>query len=227
MADYFFPDAKTIRYVSAPCSTGKTRAACRHIEEKQHLTDHLYVAPTIELVNQTARELKSLGVEPKVITGKTQPNHVKGEIIRFLKDVPDVGIVLLITWNAFVDLHYFPQREQWTIINDEVPQIDDFYRLTVPVNYGFLEEQLELLPTEYEGLAVVAAKDPDCLRQLVDGPHDDVHKLFRPLYLDVLSPQKTVYADTASWERIVELQDISKRHEENSTYFFRCSTPAR
>ena len=76
---------------------------------------------------------------------------MRGAIIKFLKDVPDAGVMLLITWQAFVDLPFFPQRELWTIIIDEVPQIDHFYRVTVPLNYGYLTEHLELLPTEHAG----------------------------------------------------------------------------
>ena len=31
--------------------------------------------------------------------------------------------VLLITWNAFIDLPYFNRRDNWKIVVDELPQV--------------------------------------------------------------------------------------------------------
>jgi len=77
----FFPQLKTIRYVSAPCSAGKTTAACRYIAERYSVTNYLYVAPSIQLVDQTFEELSSRGLDPLKITSDTDPKRVKAEII--------------------------------------------------------------------------------------------------------------------------------------------------
>src|SRR5690348_9993036 len=109
-----------IRFVSSPCGSGKTHVACQYIAEHQHSANELFVAPSIDLLDQTMEQLTNLGVDAHVITSATHPKHVKHEIIRFLKAASGVaGSVLLITWNGFIDLPYFHRRENWQIIIDE------------------------------------------------------------------------------------------------------------
>ena len=204
---------------------GKTTAALDNIAANQNLTNHLYVAPSIDLVNQTLQGLASRKVAATAITSETHPKRVKGEIIRHLTSAPDCGFVLLITWSAFIDLPYFHRPDNWTIIVDEVPKIDSFCRLTLPHNYGFLADQLEPIAIDNGALALVTAKNPDLLKRLLDSEPDDVHELFRPLFRDVLSTQKHVYVDRESWDRIVEHQAISKQNEHNSIYFLSMLKP--
>ena len=160
---HYFPSRRAIRFVSAPCSLGKTTAALDNIAANHHLTNHLYVAPSIDLVNQTLQGLASRKVAATAITSETHPKRVKGEIIRHLRSAPDCGFVLLITWNAFIDLPYFHRPDNWTIIIDEVPKIDSFYRLMLPHNYGFLADQLEPIAIDNGALALVTARIPTCL----------------------------------------------------------------
>jgi predicted helicase len=98
-----------IRFVSSPCSTGKTRTACQYIARHKSLRNHLYVAPSLKLLNETLAQLKAVGVEAEIISSETHPKRVKGAIIAHLKSALDCGHVLLITrkqkcerrWRAF------------------------------------------------------------------------------------------------------------------------------
>jgi hypothetical protein len=182
--------------------------------------NQLYVAPSIDLLNQTLKQLTDLGVDAHVITCETNPRHVKSEIVRFLKATSDIdGAVLLITWNAYVDLPYFHRRENWTIFLDEVPQVDRFYPLMLPHSYGFLAEHLQPFPTNNNALCLVKPKNSHKLKQVLDDVHDDVRALFRPLLKDVLSVNKDVYIDMQTWDRIVERQNISKQDKQNTLHF--------
>ena len=216
---------KVIHYVSAPCSTGKTYAACRYISENQYVGNHLYIAPSLRLFNEVNTLLQGMGVQAKVITSETHPKCVKRAIIEFLKSALDCGHVLLITWNAFIDLPYFNRRDNWKIVVDELPQVDSFYRMMLPRNYGFISEHLEVFPTHYAGLSLVKAKKTGRLKRLLDAPLDEVHELFRALFRDVLSSNKSVYVDTESWHRVVELNDVSDQHEKNTIYFLSMLKP--
>ena len=141
-----FTKRHTVRFVSAPCSTGKTRAACQFIADNQHDGNHLYVAPSIDLLNQTLSQLTSMGVGAKLITSATHPQRVKAEIVGLVNSAPSLGMTLLITWCAYSDLPFFHHRDNWTIIIDEVPQVDRFYPLMLPHNHGLLVEHLQALP---------------------------------------------------------------------------------
>jgi hypothetical protein len=216
---------KTVRFVSAPCSSGKTRAACVKIAEHRYLTNHLYVAPSLALVDQTRQQLEVFGVTADVITGGTYKRNVKAEIIRYLKKPPEVGAVLLITWQAYVDLAFFPRREAWTIVIDEVPSVDSFYRPMLPRNAQRLSDHLKLLPLQIPDVALVEAHDASDLKQLLDEPRDEMIDVLRQLFVDVLSGNKHVYVDVPSWTRLVVNGEVSKVHEKNRVYFLSMLRP--
>jgi hypothetical protein len=226
LAHHLLPSSKIIRFVSAPCSSGKTRAACLYIADHGYSANHLYVAPSIDLLNQTLKQLGDLGIDAKAITSETNPKHVRGDIIHFLKATADIsGAVLLITWHAYIDLPYFHRRENWQIIIDEVPQVDRFYPLMLPHNYRFLAEHLQPFPTNNTELYLIKPKNSYKLKQVLDSVHDDVREVFRPLLRDVMSVNKEVCADKASWDRIVERQEISKQDERNVLFFLSMLRP--
>lgn len=76
--------SRSIYYVSAPCSTGKTWTACQHIAFKRDC-NWLYVAPSTELAEQTKKQLADFGVAAHVITHKTHPKNVMRSFIGYLK----------------------------------------------------------------------------------------------------------------------------------------------
>ena len=214
-----------IHFVSAPCSTGKTTAACHYIAASRSVANYLYVAPSLELLNQTSRELTLLGVEPTAITSETHPRHVKGAIVRYLNSAPQIGAVLLVTWKAYIELPYFNRKSDWTVIVDEVPSVDRFHPYMVPRHGGVLSKHLTLRLIENQGLALVEAKDRKRLKRLLDGPRDQVDDLFRDLFNDVLSLNHSVYVDRPSWNRIIDEGDVSKEHEANKVYLLSMLRP--
>src|SRR5204863_9133963 len=51
-------------------------------------------------------------------------------------------------------------------------------------------------------------------------PDDVVHRQFRELLQDVLSPNKTTFVAIDSWTRVVENREIDKKKQENNKVFF-------
>ena len=77
-----------VRLASAPCSSGKTYAACEYIDEHIGKSNHLFVAPTLQLLTEVAKTLTgSFGIKPKVITSDTERRALAG-IVNYLKDAP-------------------------------------------------------------------------------------------------------------------------------------------
>jgi len=132
-----------VRFVSAECGRGKTYVTCQHIANHVLESNHLYVAPTINLVKQTAEELKRFGVVAEQIHSEVEEEPIKS-IISFLKSATHQGNVLLITWKAYSALPYFHQRNNWKIYIDELPQVDVFYNPMVPINHQFITDHVEL-----------------------------------------------------------------------------------
>src|SRR4051794_22089205 len=110
MKSAFTHSLGSIRYVSAECSRGKTLAACKYMATNLIFSNFLYVAPTKRLLHQTHAALQELGVNPTLIDSDTNPKMVTSAIIGYLKKAPDCGAVLLVTWNAYENLPYFPKR---------------------------------------------------------------------------------------------------------------------
>ncbi len=132
-------------YVPAPCATGKTYSAVDYVAEKLHLNNFIYLAPSKLLLSQTKDELARRGITGTVINSDTAPHEVKSRILRYLEDPADSGTVLLITWAAYLDLPYFPNREYFEIIGDEVPQVDIFDAPLLPYNHEMLSDHFEIV----------------------------------------------------------------------------------
>ena len=118
-----------VRIVSAPCSSGKTYSTCQHLKQQQSRCNWLYVAPSIKLLNQTALDLKRHGLKPALITSETHERPVMGSIMRHIACAEESGTVLLITWQSYQNLPFFENRQNWRVIIDEVPQVDNFYAI--------------------------------------------------------------------------------------------------
>jgi hypothetical protein len=209
----------SVRYVSAPCSTGKTLAACKYMAQKLIFSNFLYVAPTKRLLQQTLATLQGMGVRPTIIDSDTTPN-VNAAIISYLKAAPDCGAVLLVTWSAYEHLSYFHRPENWIRIIDEVPQLDAFHPFRLPRNHQFLTENIEIRRSINQQIVEVGSKDHWALKCLLGKPHDEVDDHFRPLFQALLSQHKTVYVDIDSWTRIAEDHIVSEKDEEKNRIYF-------
>jgi hypothetical protein len=80
-----------------------------------------------------------------VITSDTHADHVKASIIEFMNHAEDAGEILLITWNAYVDLPYLNRRENWrfsrfgdTLIASPKGEFDEIANFRSDQNRRFL-----------------------------------------------------------------------------------------
>ena len=138
-----FFNGPIINFVSSPCGSGKTHAAATYIRDHRNENNFIYVAPSLALIAETKSLLVSLGVNPTVITSDTHARHVKKAIIDHLNGSFEFGDVVMVTWNAYVDLPFENKFKSRQAIIDEIPQLDRFYAWKLPRNLGFLTEYLE------------------------------------------------------------------------------------
>lgn len=201
-----------IKLASAVPGAGKTYAACQHIAEDRHERNQLYVAPSKVLIRQTSDQLNALGVPHTVITEDTiEFGTVAAAVIRHLKDSPEFGRVLLITWQTYRNLQHFHQRDNWNITIDEVPQVDTLFDAPLPFSHHYITGLAQISDPVNEQLALMEAIDPTALNRWLKQPEDAVRKTFRNLMYDIRNPNIDVFVDLRSWNRVVENGRVNKK----------------
>ena len=68
----------------------------------------------------------------------------------------------------------------------------------------FITDKIKVYPSSIDGLSVVGASNPTALRDELEDHKDDADEPFRELYGWLVSPSRTVYVETAAWERFLE-----------------------
>ena len=215
-----------IDFVSGKCGARKSHGACRYITENRLEQNFLYVAPSLQLLAEIAERLRSMEVFPRMITSDTHPKTVKKAVMEALESAPELGCVLLITWQALAELPFFPRRSEWQLVVDEIPQTDCFYKLKVPFNQRFITEWVEIDYAVNEGVALLKARDEGKLKSFLNKPRDDVHGLFTNFLRDVVSRNKDVFVETGSWTKVLEEKAVGDADEENTVFAVSLLNPA-
>lgn len=196
----FISPRKVIYYVGGACSSGKTHQTCSYVEEHCQETNFLIVCPSTRLGEQTAAELRRRGLVVHSINTSTHPRQVRRHIIEEMKEAPEAGLVMVVTWQAYVDLPYVPGEKNFQVIIDEVPQLDEFHPLRLlPESVNHITDWVEVVGSVNERVGVVEARDERKLQRYLEKQGDDVKDLFIRLLRDVASPNKVVYVDLRSW----------------------------
>jgi hypothetical protein len=125
------PAKPTVHSLSAAVGSGKTRAALAYIARSAMAAENfVYVAPTIELLKQTAEELRATlkgGGDHRTVTvihsglDRAGEPPARSEARRLLNEVegPE-GQILIITTETFLHvLAEVEQPEHWRVILDE------------------------------------------------------------------------------------------------------------
>lgn len=218
---------KTIRYVSAGCGSGKTHALTRHIKNNTHNSNHLYVAPTTKMIEQTMAEFVSIGVAAKTINSETNSGNVKKEIMKHFDTADSIGNVLLITWAAYSELPNFSNKSNWEIYIDEIPQIDCYQKFTIPYNRHFLSDHLEVARPINEHISLVKPKDAESLKKHLKNAcaKDSITKQFKKTFSHALTTNHDLFVDTLSWTNICESKIISDNQKDNTVYLLSMLNP--
>ncbi len=135
-----------IHYIDALAGAGKTFAIVRRAHEMvERGAKVVIVQPSRLLINRTVEDelSKYPEIPHRVIHGETDPSVI-AEIVRHLKECGDKPELLFITQAAFFQLPFFANRKRWTVILDEVPQIDDHDEFNLPDNHDLLFPHLRV-----------------------------------------------------------------------------------
>lgn len=214
------PITRIIKYVSAKCGEGKTYSVCKNIVDTISDCNYLYVAPTIELVQQFSSMMEREFDLNCITLHTNNSENVKANILSTMECAGEHGTALAITWAAFQELGYRPGHKNFKVYVDEVPQLDQLFEMRVPYNTQLFEDYLKILPFN-DALGLVAPRDRGKLRYFLEKKclNDDVYSIYYDLFKAVYKSEREVYVDWASWERLCEEKVVSSHQDGNVVYF--------
>lgn len=206
--------------VNALAGAGKTYTAIRWATKFAHHTGQkfLIVQPSKNLIDESyadcLRVVGEIGARIKVtrMYGEHEGDTVTTRIVDHLKTTPAGGEILLITQAAFFKCPYFHNRENWTLIVDEIPQVDKHWDFKLPRTHTLLTDALEV--TDHDPLHyLVTTKDEARLKHFRRNPdRDQIYAMFSEVADCVLSPDWSVYVRKEHWERYRYAETDGGRH---------------
>ena len=120
----------------------------------------------------------------------------------------------------------FPRKSISRSLSTKFPQLDQFYPIRLlPENIGHISEWLDIASFENEFVGVVAPRDREKLQRYLEKQSDDVKEVFTEFLKDVASPNKVVFVDLRSWNRVIENRKKGKTDKENTVYFIALLRP--
>ncbi len=151
--------------LNTPAGSGKTRACARYADRLARDGQKvLFVQPTKDLITKTiAEELQPLAPTYPVreIHSDTclKASVVAEAVAHFKNATADQGEILFLTHAGFLLIPYIERKREWTLIMDEVPQVDQFEELRLPETHHLITPHLAVVPTGAAYARLVTPED--------------------------------------------------------------------
>jgi len=201
-----------IFYFDAPAGAGKTHVLIEHAHRLARKGQKiLFVQPSRELIERTISGMSqtfhpTYPIRP--ITSDTHGGSVVAAIVGHFRETPrNQGEVLFVTHAAFLLLSFLERARDWTVIVDEVLQVDLFESFNIPDTHKLITDALAFEPGHGEyGRLLSAASSISSLSldQIARNPRkDQVLAQFSGFAHRMLSDYWKVYAKHDSFERLL------------------------
>lgn len=204
--------------VSAVCGSGKTTSAIKWaISEAQQGRKIAIVQPTTLLIDQTYNNILAITGQSENFA-VTRFHHavldgvVQDAIFEHLNKTGPLGEVILLTHETFLHLPYWHRRDLWTIIFDEVPQIDQHSPFHLSVNHQYLTDHL--ITDDHDALHYrLRPKNKQEIKRYRDNKQrDDVVALFTGIASLILGEHWSVFVRKEQWHRHIDGETENGRH---------------
>lgn len=188
------PEHQIIDYLGALAGAGKTYRLSRYAHKGAMQGAKIVIAqPSKLLIDNTVRD--EFGTLPEIplraIHGDNCPSPI-ASIIAHSEQAGDRGEVLMVTQQALLRLPHFERKQDWTLIVDEIVQVDAFAEFNLPETAGNLFPLLTAHCSDDSRYALVKPADEAARRTLAamaENKHgDDVWKVFQGFCERVISP---------------------------------------
>lgn len=209
----------SINYVDALPGAGKTTNS---IQEAERLAVNgkkvLFVQKSTDLIAEQIARLRINTVGKNVLITEFHykvVDHVKSEIIQHLESVPsDIGEILFITDASFFSLSHVPNKENWNVFMDEIP--DPVTRLTmrIPDSFSLIADAIvsENANDHQVSIKPNPIGDTVILRQLASNKSKDQgREHLQKLAEKILSPFFDVRVDSRAYKSHVDGQAAKEK----------------
>jgi hypothetical protein len=223
-----------IHFVDGLCGSGKTHGLGKYIQQFR-FQKFIITTPSIALAVQIYNQFESLRIgqlhaiytKSDVITSINIP----AEIMAKIDQINKIGHgVIICTQQAFPRLDFFENKQDWTLIIDEIPTIDKFDSPSLPYNHHHVSKYIELGEEvgNSKGLYEIRANG-----LIMPSNHDAVNAFFKNIVEDINDPNYHCYTDKANWDKLVirnqvttdTLHDAAFGNNQNKMYFLRLLQP--
>jgi hypothetical protein len=196
-----------IRYLAAPAGAGKTYAI--QTECNRLINDGEFVIlcqPTKRLIDETSTSLQSRypNLHCRIIHEDNCKGTVAGSIIDYLRNPYPEPHVLIITWEAFQRLKFIPNRTNWTLIVDEIPQAYDCFDEVLPNTHQLVTTHLMTRHSICKGYSDLFCLHRKSIRTIAENKgKDKALRVFQKLAVRLDSEHWLSYVDTTAYERLL------------------------
>jgi hypothetical protein len=183
-----------LHYLGALAGAGKTYRLCQHAHQRVTRGAKFLIAQPSKLLidNTVADEFGALPEIPLRAIHSGNCDSPIASIISHSKEAGDRGEVLMVTQQALLRLPYFERKESWTLIVDEIPQVDAFDEFTLPEMGQCLFPLVTAECPDDGRYALIKPRDEaakKALAAMAENKHgDDVWKFFQAFCQRVVSP---------------------------------------
>ena len=134
-----------IKYVSAPCGSGKTHQliskACEMASDGSRV---LFVQPTIELIKGATDELEPTRPSTVQIHGGTVDGSVAAELQAYFTGADNAGHIVFATHQVLPHISFWANKRSWDVIVDEELQVHKHDAPQVPRTHHLLTDHTSL-----------------------------------------------------------------------------------
>ncbi|AWB24715.1 hypothetical protein DA075_06015 [Methylobacterium currus] len=199
-----------IKYVSAPCGSGKTHAVINNIVEGRYEENLLLVQPTTELIDNTNNEITrrrpSIHIEifHSVITKGTS---VASQLIERFRNPYDGNHVFITTHATFFSLPYVANKAKYDVVIDEAPVLLEHFNESLPVNHSIITKHLIVEP-KGSSYGILKPNDVLELRSIAENRNkDSINQVFSKLAKLVLSADYISYVRLDQYQKLISGKD--------------------
>ncbi|OEJ67627.1 DEAD/DEAH box helicase [Magnetovibrio blakemorei] len=137
---------------------------------------------------------------------------VRKEIMKHLNDTHDDGEIILMTHAAFLGLPYWHKQQLWTLVIDEIPQVDKMWDFKLSQTHYLITDHVavnEFDPIHYQVSPLSEKVLTDYRRNL---HNDEIYEKFKDLSACLLSPHWSVHVRKEQWHRHINGETEHGRH---------------
>ena len=207
----------TIHYVDGLCGAGKTYGLGQFIKKTSLHQKFIITTPSKALADQIYKQLDDLGIGAiQKIYSQTgsRSSNVPAQIMAAIRDINVMGQgVIICTQQVFPKLQFIENQNEWVLIVDEIPKVDNFAAPSLPYNHHLLSHYVEAGEVVGTGLYEI---HPSAER--LGHNQDAVNDVFKPIVDDLYDEHYRCYTDKANWDKLVERNQVTEDSPDDYLY---------